>query len=162
MQVLRATAAHVPDLARLRLALLEETGGPLAEPERQRMLKLNEAFFRDQLGSPLWQDWVAIGGEGGDGSNGRVCAIGAMAFLLRPPYPGNPEGKDAYLLNMYTAPGFRGQGAAGAILGAALADAQARGVRKIILHATEAGRRLYLKLGFLPSSAYMELVLQAP
>lgn len=154
MQVLRAQASHVADLARLRMALLEETGGALPEPQRAEMQALNEAFFRQHLHSGTWQDWVAVDGH-------QVCACGAMAFLQRPPYPGNPQGQDAYLLNMYTAPAWRGQGAARAILEAALADARGRGVRKVILHATEAGRRLYVKLGFLASSAYMEVALEA-
>jgi hypothetical protein len=33
-------------------------------------------------------------------------------------------------------------------------------VCKVILHATEAGRRLYDQLGFKASSAYMELALE--
>jgi GNAT superfamily N-acetyltransferase len=90
---------------------------------------------------------------------GQAVAVGSMSFFVRPPYPGNPEGKDAYFLNMYTRPEFRGQKAADLVLKAAVAQAAERGVRKIILHATEAGRPMYLKAGFKPSSAYMELVL---
>lgn len=148
----RAASIHVPELARLRLALLEETGGALDAAARQDMLVRNEAFFHQHLGSPLWQDWVVL-----DGS--EVIAIGALAFLNRPPYPGNPEGRDAYLLNMYTLPAHRGRGAAHALLQALLDDAKARGVRKVILHATEAGRRIYRQLGFEASSAYMELAI---
>ncbi len=153
MKVLPASQAHVGPLARLRLALLEETGGELPQGQRQQMLALNEAFFQKNLGSASWQDWVAL-------VDGEVRGIGAMAFLSRPPYPGNPEGKDAYLLNMYTAPLFRGQGLALAIVHEALQDARTRGVRKVILHATDAGRRIYDKLGFQASSAYMELALE--
>jgi GNAT superfamily N-acetyltransferase len=152
MQILPSTPAHAPALAELRLALLEETGGVLDPPLRLNMLELNQAFFKAHVQSPLWQDWVAV-------LNGQVCSMGAMAFLLRAPYPGNPEGRDAYLLNMYTAPAYRGRGLARAIVHEALADARARGVRKVILHATEAGRRLYDKVGFLSSTAYMEFAL---
>lgn len=152
MQILRAQALHVPALARLRVALLEETGGPLAGPLREEMRALNEAFFQQHLEADAWQDWVAVDGN-------DVVACGALAFLLRPPYPGNLQGRDAYLLNMYTAPAWRGRGTAMALLDAMLADARERGVRKLILHATEAGRRLYVKLGFKASAAYMELAL---
>jgi GNAT superfamily N-acetyltransferase len=152
MQILPATQAHAPALAELRLALLEETGGVLSQPLRQQMLELNQTFFKAHVQSPAWQDWVAV-------QDGQVCSAGAMAFLLRPPYPGNPEGKDAYLLNMYTAPAHRGHGLARAIVHRALEDARGRGVRKVILHATEAGRRLYDKIGFLSSTAYMEFAL---
>lgn len=152
MKVLRATQAHVPALARLRMALLEETGSPMQPAARAALLAGNERFFQQQVGNPQWQDWVVVEGD-------EVIAIGALAFLDRPPYPGNPDGKDAYLLNMYTAPAHRGRGAARALLQALLDDARARGVCKVILHATEAGRRIYAPLGFEPSGAYMELVL---
>lgn len=136
----------------MRLALLEETGDPLAAPERMALLRSNEAFFEANLASPSWSSWVVE-------FSGRVGAVGTLAYWDRPPYTGNPEGKDAYLLNMYTAPPFRGRGAATAILAAALEEARSRGVRKLVLHATEAGRRLYVEAGFLASAAYMELAM---
>ena len=91
-----ATAADLPALARLRLALLQETGAALDAAAQAELLALNEAFFREQLGSPQWQHWVAEDG-------GAIVAIGTLALFLRPPYPGNLAGRDAYLLNMYTA-----------------------------------------------------------
>lgn len=153
MQIRTVTAGDIPVLAGLRLALLEETGGVLGAADRGTLTQANEAFFRENLGSSLWQSWVAeIGGE--------TIAVGTLAFFLRPPYPGNPEGIDAYFLNMYTLPLHRGKGAAGAILQAALACARQRGARKLILHATEAGRPMYAKVGFLASSSYMELAIE--
>ena len=124
----------------------------MATAERQEQLTLNEAFFRANLTSPNWTSWVAVFDD-------CVRAVGTLAYWLRPPYPGNPEGKDAYLLNMFTEPPYRGRGAATAILDLAIQAARERGVRKLILHATEAGRRRYLKAGFATSSAYMELSL---
>jgi GNAT superfamily N-acetyltransferase len=149
-----AAEADAPILALLRVASLEETGGPLAEPERRDMLRLNEAFFLQHTQSSSWCNWIAD-------VAGQAVAVGTLAFFDRPPYPGNPEGKDAYFLNMYTRPEFRGQGAADLVLKAALAQAAERGVRKVILHATEAGRPMYLKAGFKPSAAYLELTLPA-
>lgn len=150
MQVRNATDADTAALARLRLALLEETGAPLDAAARTELLHSNAVFFRENLGSPLWRSWLVD-------ADGEVVAIGTLAFFERPPYPGNAKGVDAYLLNMYTLPSHRGQGAAGAILQAALACARERGAGKLILHASEAGRALYSKAGFQPSSAYMEL-----
>lgn len=155
LRVVAAGAEHLADLARLRVALLEETGAALTVPERQELVEANLAFFRARLGSPDWAHWVALAGT-------NVGAIGSLALWDRPPYPGNPQGKDAYLLNMYTAPAWRGTGAATAILRAALGEARRRGVGKVVLHATEAGRHLYDRAGFVASSAYMEIVLAVP
>lgn len=150
--ILRAADRHLSDVARLRVALLEETGSSLPAEERTALLASNEAFFRAHLASPAWATWVAE-------FHGRAGAVGTLAFWIRPPYPGNPDGMDAYLLNMYTSPEHRGRGAATAILGAALDEARCRGVRRLVLHATEAGRRLYVRAGFHASAAYMELAL---
>ncbi len=148
----RITLDDAPALARLRMALLEETGGPLDTAEHAALLQSNEAFFRAHMADPAWNHWCVE-------HAGDMVAVGTLVILERPPYPGNPEGLDAYLLNIYTVPAFRGRGAANVVVAAALAHAQARGVRKLILHATEAGRPMYEKLGFLASSAYMELQL---
>jgi GNAT superfamily N-acetyltransferase len=150
MHVRLATPADHAALARLRVALLEETGAPLSAQERDEMLRLNEAFFLRHGRSRDWRNWLV------EDAGQAVCA-GTLAFLLRPPYPGNPQGKDAYFLNMYTLPSHRGRGAARLVLQAAIEHARRRGVRKLVLHATEAGRPLYAKAGFLPSAAYMEL-----
>ncbi len=153
MRVRSVTEADIAVLARLRMALLEETDAVLDGSSRTKLLRSNEVFFRKALGSALWQSWLAE-------MNAKTVAIGTLAFFERPPYPGNPEGIDAYLLNMYTLPAHRGRGAASAILHAALACARERGARKLILHASEAGRPLYTKVGFLASSAYMELAIK--
>ncbi len=147
-----ATEEDAPTLAALRVALLEETGGALPAPERAQMLRLNQAFFLQNMRTEAWCSWLAV-------AQGQAVAVGTLAFFMRPPYPGNPEGKDAYFLNMYTQPEFRGQGAADLVLKAAMTHAAERGVRKLILHATEAGRPMYFKAGFRAVAAYMELAL---
>jgi GNAT superfamily N-acetyltransferase len=152
MHIRLATEADASTLARLRVALLEETGGALSPHERAEMLRLNEAFFLQNARTQSWCSWLAE-------VQGQTVAVGTLAFFLRPPYPGNPEGQDAYFLNMYTRPEFRGQHAAQEVLNAAISHARERGVRKLTLHATQAGRPMYLKAGFVPSAAYMELAL---
>ncbi len=152
MQTRLATTTDVATLARFRVALLEETGGALPAAERAEMLRLNEAFFLQHMHTDSWCSWLAE-------VQGEAVAVGTLAYFLRPPYPGNPQGQDAYFLNMYTRPEFRGRNAAHRVLMAAIAQARERGVRKLILHATEAGRPLYLKAGFAPSLSYMELAL---
>jgi GNAT superfamily N-acetyltransferase len=137
----------------LRLALLQETG--TTEGDVRPLQQVTQDFFQRSLDSADWQTWVAEA----PGSPAPV-AIGTMALWLRPPYPGNPGGLDAYLLNMYTAPAQRGQGAARGIVAAALEWARQRGVPKVVLHATAQGRALYEAFGFTGSAAYMECRLE--
>jgi len=148
-------ADDVAAVTQLRLALLRETGAAADDGHAVQALSPDtEAFFRRSLSCADWQTWVAVAP-----SDGAVVAIGSLALWQRPPYPGNAAGLDAYLLNMYTAPTHRGQGAARGIAEAALAWARQRGVPKLVLHATPAGRVLYQTLGFTASTAYMELSL---
>lgn len=150
-----AHAADASALAALRVALLEETGGPLAPDEREGLREANEVFLRETLGSfdeaSEWSTWVI------DGNDGVPVAMCSVVIWKRPPYPGNLAGLDAYLLNMFTLPSHRGQGMAHALLQAALSDTRRRGASKLVLHATEAGRAIYAPAGFEASGAYMEL-----
>jgi GNAT superfamily N-acetyltransferase len=154
MYVRLAAEADIATVASLRVALLEEAGAEMSAREREEMQRLNEDFLLRHVSSPEWHHWLAE-------AEGQAVAVGSMVFFLRPPYPGNPEGRDAYFLNMYTLPGYRGRGAAYLILQAAIQHAAALGVRKLILHATEAGQPMYLNAGFVPSTAYMELRIAA-
>ena len=153
MKTRAITVDDVATLVELRIALLEETGGALASDVRDSLLRANDAFFRNNLDSPAWKSWCAE-------DEGCIVAVGTLAFFDRPPYPGNVEGRDAYLLNMYTLPNYRGRGVATRLVTEMLHYAQFRGVRKIVLHATDEGRRIYTKLGFVASSAYMELAVE--
>jgi GNAT superfamily N-acetyltransferase len=153
MKTRPVTADDVATLAIFRVSLLEETGGTLDPDVRESLLSANDAFFRNNLDSHSWKSWCVE-------VDGGIVAIGTLAFFDRPPYPGNIEGRDAYLLNMFTLPSHRGRGVATAIVKAMLQYAQLQGVRKIVLHATEEGRRIYTTFGFVASAAYMELVVE--
>jgi GNAT superfamily N-acetyltransferase len=155
LQVRPMGANDVAAVTQLRLALLMETGAATDDGLAiQALCSATEAFFRRSLSSGEWQTWAAVAPF-----DGAVVAIGSLALWQRPPYAGNPQGLDAYLLNMYTTPAHRGRGAARDIAEAALAWARQRGVPKLVLHATPAGRVLYQTLGFTASTAYMELSL---
>lgn len=83
-------------------------------------------------------------------------AAGTLALFVRLPYPGNLAGREAYLLNMYTVPAWRARGIATALLDAMTAHARAMGLGKVWLHASDAGRPLYERIGFVANPAYME------
>jgi GNAT superfamily N-acetyltransferase len=170
----RVRRAGPPDsraLARLRMALLQETGGPLAPDERDALHQANQRFLLDTLDAPEWSTWVIDGDrdrhlDGNDrgddhGDDGEPVAMCSVVIWRRPPYPGNAGGLDAYLLNMYTMPSHRGQGLARQLLQEALADTRRKGAARLVLHATEAGRPIYAEAGFEASGAYMERWLTA-
>lgn len=69
----------------------------------------------------------------------------------------NPCGKKAYIMNMYTLPEYRRRGIAAKTLDMLVKDAWNKGIRAISLEATDMGRLLYEKYGFVKMNAEMEL-----
>ena len=68
------------------------------------------------------------------------------------------EVKKAYIMNMYTAPEYRRQGIAIHTLDLLVKDAKEQGVLQIALEATDMGRPLYERYGFVKMEDEMELV----
>ena len=85
-----------------------------------------------------------------------VGAGGVSFFQVMPTYH-NPTGKKAYIMNMYTKPEYRRQGIAYKTLDLLVKEAKSRGINAISLEATEAGRALYAKYGFVKMEDEMEL-----
>lgn len=87
----------------------------------------------------------------------RLIGTGGMSYYSVMPTCDVPTGKKAYVMNMYTDPGYRRQGIAYRTLELLVADAKARGVEHITLEATDMGRPLYEKYGFVQMQSEMEL-----
>lgn len=83
-------------------------------------------------------------------------AGGASLFQVMPTYH-NPSGRKAYIMNMYTAPEYRRKGIAYKTLDLLVGDIKSRGISYISLEATDMGRPLYEKYGFIKMDAEMEL-----
>ena len=86
-----------------------------------------------------------------------VGAGGVSYFRVMPTYH-NPSGRKAYIMNMYTAPDHRRRGIAYNTLDLLVKDAKAQGVAAISLEATDMGRPLYERYGFVKMNDEMELV----
>jgi GNAT superfamily N-acetyltransferase len=94
--------------------------------------------------------WVAEAGA-------SVVAMSGVTLFERPPNGANPSGLEAYLSNMYTLPAWRGRGIGTALVATAVAHLKQTRVRRVWLHATEEGRPVYAKAGFVPDEKGMEL-----
>lgn len=85
-----------------------------------------------------------------------IGAGGASFYQVMPTYH-NPTGKKAYIMNMYTASAYRRQGIVFHTLDLLVKDAREQGVSQIALEATDMGRSLYEKYGFVKMEDEMEL-----
>lgn len=88
----------------------------------------------------------------------RFVGTGGVSFFQVMPTYHNPSGNKAYIMNMYTAPEYRRKGIAYKTLDLLIRDIKARGINAISLEATDMGRPLYEKYGFVTMSSEMELI----
>jgi GNAT superfamily N-acetyltransferase len=101
------------------------------------------AFFEDHLDTP---DVVAMVVDAPNGSG--LAASGVIELSRQIPSPRAPHGTSAYISTISTDPQWRRQGMAAAIMASLLDVARAAGTDNVELHATEEGRPLYDRLGF--------------
>lgn len=150
----RATVADLPTLVALRLALFRAMGiagdltgdGPLAAALAD--------YFATAIPAERFRPWLACDAAG------LAVGCGGLVFLQRPPSPGNHSGREAYVMNIYTVPAWRGRGVAGQLLGQILGFVRDSGVTVVRLHATAQGRSLYERAGFEAVGTEMVLTLQ--
>lgn len=146
----RATLDDLDALVHLRVALMREMGA-VAAAEEAPLAEAVRRYLLLELPAGRFLAWVAA-----DGSAAPV-ACGGLVFLQKPPSPQNHSGREAYIMNMYTEPTWRGHGLAASIFGAIVAHARAAGAGLIRLNATESGRPLYERAGFRASGTEMEM-----
>jgi GNAT superfamily N-acetyltransferase len=79
---------------------------------------------------------------------GKTIGCAGLCLHDEMPSPDNPSGTCGYLMNVYVRETWRGQGAARALLECLLAQARHRGIGKVYLEATAAGKPLYTAMCF--------------
>ena len=85
-----------------------------------------------------------------------IGAGGVSFYTVMPTYH-NTSGKKAYIMNMYTKPEYRRKGIAYQTLDILVDACRKRNVTHITLEATEMGRALYEKYGFVAMQDEMQL-----
>ena len=79
---------------------------------------------------------------------GQFIGAGGVSYYEVMPTYHNPSGKKAYIMNMYVRPEYRRRGIAIRTLDMLVSDARERGVELISLEATDMGKPLYERYGF--------------
>lgn len=107
-------------------------------------------YYREALPSGNHTAYLVFDGE-------QFIAAGGVSYYQIMPTYHNPTGKKAYIMNMYTKPDYRRQGIALKLLDLLVQDARNHGISAISLEATDMGRPLYEKYGFILMKSEMEL-----
>lgn len=153
-QLREATIADLDTLISLRLSFLTELEDIRNEEERQQLEQILKRYLARALLEKSFVCWLVE-------VEGEVVATGGMNFFERAPMRKNLTGREAYILNIYTVPEWRGHGFARLVFAKLLEHAREQGIVRIGLHATEDGRQLYEKFGFRPDSTGMEIWIYA-
>lgn len=88
-----------------------------------------------------------------------VIGCATICYINIMPTFSHPTGNRAHLMNVYTDNEYRRQGIAYKMVSMLIDEAKERGVTEISLDATQSGRPLYLKCGFVDSEECMVLTL---
>ena len=110
----------------------------------------SRAYYREALSDGSHTGILAFDGD-------RFAGAGGVSYYRVMPTFHNPSGRCAYIMNMYVRPDYRRRGIATAILDLLVTEAREKGAGRIALEATEAGRPLYEKYGFVPALSEMAL-----
>jgi GNAT superfamily N-acetyltransferase len=81
-------------------------------------------------------------------SDGRVAGGGSVWLSRVQPRPHRAGMVQPYLLSMYTEPDFRRRGVASMVVKEAIELCRKNKYERLMLHASEMGRKVYSKLGF--------------
>jgi GNAT superfamily N-acetyltransferase len=150
MEVRRARRQDIATLVEMRVALLEEVGNVRSKTDAKDLMGAIRRYFHRELPAGGYVGFIGW-------AEGQAVACGGLAFYARPPYKGNTSGKEAYLMGMYTAVDWRGQGLGRRMLRKILAFAKARRVGRVWLHAEPRAMSLYDRAGFRANDSYKEL-----
>ena len=146
----RATIKDIDELVRTRIIVLRAANKLSDDVDMSMVEKESCAYFKSALETGEHIAYLVY-------DNGKFIGAGGVSFYQVMPTYHNPTGKKAYIMNMYTAPEYRRQGIAMHTLDLLVNDAKKQGVLQIALEATEMGRPLYKKYGFVKMEDEMEL-----
>jgi GNAT superfamily N-acetyltransferase len=105
-------------------------------------------YFLDGLADQSYSVYVAL-------CNERIVAMGGISYFMLPPNDLCPNGRTAYIGNVFTAPDYRRNGCATEIMSLLLSEAKGRCCERILLNPTDMGLSLYENNGFLTWSYAM-------
>ncbi len=140
MNIRHATIEDMDSLLQLRFAFLEEFRN-VSQKTEEKLKPALEDFFTANLGG---ENFAALMGFIGD----KPICTAFFTVAAMPPNDQYPNGRVAYVSNVYTVPEYRKKGYARHLMEKLVQTAYEMDVTAINLNASTAGRPLYEKLDF--------------
>jgi GNAT superfamily N-acetyltransferase len=147
-----ADLPDIPSLAYHRAAMFRDMGTIPAHQE-EPLMGATVKYLGEAMPRGEYLAWVA------EDRSTPPAVIGGAGVQLRPLLPrprsgadGLELGPEAIVLNVYVEREWRRRGVAAVLMRALLDALAARGIGRVVLHASDEGRRLYERLGFVPTN----------
>jgi len=132
-------------IAAHRKAMFMAMGG-MEESVLEIMRRNSEPWLKRMIADGKYIGWIVSDDD-------QPIASAGLLLLDWPPHPFDPAGEiRGYLLNVFVDPAYRRRSLAKQLVEASMEEARRRGIRVLSLHASDAGRPLYDRLGFHPTN----------
>ena len=146
----KADIRDIDILTETRIDVLRAANQLPADADMSEVRHESRAYYKRALNDNTHAAYLVYDGD-------TVIGAGGVSFFQVMPTYHNPSGNKAYIMNMYTHPAYRRQGIAFKVLDMLVKECRERKITAVSLEATEAGRPLYEKYGFIDMKHEMEL-----
>ncbi|MBQ2125589.1 MAG: GNAT family N-acetyltransferase [Spirochaetales bacterium] len=146
----KATIADLEILTETRIEVLRAANKLSDDVDMREVKKQTLEYYKNALKDDSHSAYLVFDAD-------TFVGAGAVSYFQVMPTFHNPTGKKAYIMNMYTKPSYRRQGIAFKILDLLVTEAKVKGITAISLEATQMGKPLYTKYGFVKMNDEMEL-----
>lgn len=146
----RASIEDIEELVRTRITVLRAANKLSEDVDMSEVEKESYEYYKRALENGEHIAYLVY-------DNGKFIGAGGVRFYQVMPTYHNPSGKKAYIMNRYTVPEYRRQGIAYRTLDLLIKEARKQGIAQIALEATDMGRPLYEKYGFVKMEDEMEI-----
>ena len=145
----RATLEDIDILTETRIEVLRAANKLSADTDMSEVERQSYNYYQKALCDRSHIAYLVF-------DENRFVGAGGVSFFQVMPTYHNPSGNKAYIMNMYTRPEYRRRGIASLMLECLMKEIRSRGITKVTLEATDAGRPLYEKYGFISMKDEME------
>ena len=146
----RATLEDINTLVETRIEVLRAANKLCADTDMGEVERQSYLYYQKALSDGSHIAYLVF-------DESECIGTGGVSFFQVMPTYHNPSGKKAYIMNMYTNPKYRRKGIAYKTLDMLIKEIKSKGISSISLEATDMGRPLYEKYGFVKMNSEMEL-----
>lgn len=152
MNIRLADGRDIDNLIKVRLDYFAEENWMLSDEMRQMLISQLRQYYTKHLNKDFFAGFI-------EDENKVIVSTAFLLIIEKPANLSWPTGKTGLFLNVLTYPEYRKKGYATSIMKILIEEAKKQGVSYLELSASESGKPLYKKLGFLEhkSSEYTNM-----